>query len=69
MAGGGQDVVIGWNGISNRVYQVLWTPAMTGGWNHAGTVSNVPGSNGWLSFTDHVDGVHIRFYRINVKEP
>jgi hypothetical protein len=64
-----QAIVISWHGVSNRVYDVYWAPTLTDSWDVAASLTNVPGEDGTIFFTDQVENAQSRFYRLEVRQP
>ncbi len=65
----GREFVVSWYGVSGRVYSVFWQNGLTNGpasWS-ATACTNMAGSGAMMVYTDRVDGVEHRFYRVNVR--
>lgn len=67
---GSNTLVLEWPAITNRLYMLQTAPNMTGApWVVMAILTNVPGYNGPMCYTDVVDGVQFRFYRVGVSPP
>lgn len=70
-AGSDTGFVIQWPGISNRHYSVYYNDRLVSAtnWVLLPGSSNLTGTNGVMSFTDHSTGLVTRFYKISVSSP
>ena len=62
-------MVVRWDTELGRFYSLFRAPDLTSEWARVPAVSNVPGTGGGMSYTDTVDGVEMRFYRIRAAYP
>ena len=63
--------VLTWTSVSGRYYVVYGGTALTAatGWSPLSLVSNLLGTGGMMSYTDHVGTAASRFYRLGVQLP
>jgi len=62
-----QSVVLSWHGVSNRLYDVLWTTNLvSGAWTSSVSSVNLEGTDAVLSWTNAPDDTAGRFYLLHV---
>ena len=62
-------VVVEWSTEPGRFYSLFRAPRLTNQWEAVAAVSNRPGSGAMMGYTDVVDDVEMRFYRVEAKYP
>jgi hypothetical protein len=60
-------VVLSWDGVTNRFYTLFASSNLNNiAWDNVPSVSNMPGVNGVMLYTNKIDILERRFYKVNV---
>ena len=65
------ELVLEWPGVADRFYSLFTRESLTATaetWQAVSGFTDVPGVDGTMSYTDHVQSVSERFYRLSVRD-